>query len=495
MSIWLSLLALSTIISATFSGSDTEEPQLQAPSLETVITNLRQDPDLRHASFGICIRRMSDGGIAAAHDANRRLIPASTAKLITTAVALEVLGPDYRFETGLDITGSIDTSTGVLDGDIIIRGGGDPTLGSDHVSGSQTLQELLDEWVSALHDRGLRAVSGSVIGDASFLNDELPPSSWSWNDLGNYYAAPASGLTIHDNLYRLTFTSPGAVGAATRILRSEPPMSELQFENEVVTGPYGSRDEAYIHGSPFTTQKFVRGTLPPGRGTFTIKGAIPDPARFAAQQLISALRAAGVSVANDARTNRTDAEALSRTSTRVYTHRSPTLRDIVERVNKQSDNLYAEHLLKLIGKDKKGIGSTSKGIEYIEQWLSAKGVSLRAIKPHDGSGLSRSNTLSAGELTKFLVAAETNSTYSAFKSTLAVAGKSGTLRSVGDGTRAEGRVFGKSGSLKSVRCYAGYFTALDGKDYAFAMLSNYFSCSSRKMKQKWENLMAAMVAV
>ena len=174
---------------------------------------------------------------------------------------------------------------------------------------------------------------------------------------------------------------------------------------------------------------------------------------------------------------------------------SPTLRSIVERVNKQSDNLYAEHLLKMIGKKKKGIGGTLKGIEYIEAWLSTKGVSLRAIKLHDGSGLSRSNTLSAGELTKFLVGAKGNSTFNAFKSTLAVAGRSGTLRSVADGSRAEGRVIGKSGSLKSVRCYAVEYTSLDGEQYAFAMLSNYFSCSSRKMKQKWENLMVAMVGL
>lgn len=463
-----------------------------ATTVQGVLAALESDPDLKHASWGVCIRKVSDGSVVAQHDADRRLIPASIQKLLTTSVALELLGSEFRFETSLQYAGHLDTATGKLDGSIIIRGGGDPTLGSGKV-GTDSLSEIIAMWVAEIRDGGIRTVNGSVIGDASFFEDELPPSTWAWNDLGNYYAAPASGLTIHDNLYGLTLTSPAQLGAKTSILRAEPPMDDITFFNEAVTGEYGTGDEAYIHGSPFTYTKFIRGTLPPGRGTFTIKGALPDPALFAAKQLSDALAAAGIEVTGSSQTNRTTDLSKLFNRVTIQTLRSPRLADILRRINQQSDNLYAEHMLKMIGKKKTGKGTMAAGIETIEESLVAKGQSSHAYNIEDGCGLSRSNTISASALTAYLAAIGKTKSFEIFKETLATCGKNGTLSTVCDGTIGEGRIIGKSGSLKGVRSYAGFFTSLAGEEYCFALIANNFSCSSRAMKEKWERLMVEMV--
>jgi D-alanyl-D-alanine carboxypeptidase/D-alanyl-D-alanine-endopeptidase (penicillin-binding protein 4) len=293
----------------------------------------------------------------------------------------------------------------------------------------------------------------------------------------------------------MTLTSPAQVGAATAIVSSEPDMSDITFFNEVVTGPYGSDDQAYIHGSPFTYVRFIRGTLPPGKGTFTIKGALPDPALFAANQLRDALVAAGIPVTGTSQTNRTTDVSKLDPATTLHTLKSPRLSDILTRINQESDNLYAEHMLKQIGKTRKGEGSTKAGLEAMEAGVVAHGQSALAFNFEDGSGLSRSNSLSASVLSGHLAALAKTPLLAAFKETLAVAGKSGTLRSVCDGTIASGRIYGKSGSLKGVRSYAGYFTSLSGEQYAFAMIANNFSCSSSAMKGKWEKLMVSMVSL
>jgi D-alanyl-D-alanine carboxypeptidase/D-alanyl-D-alanine-endopeptidase (penicillin-binding protein 4) len=452
------------------------------------------DSDLKYASWGASIRRISDGSIVAEYDPDRRLIPASIQKLITTSAAMEMLGGDYRLETRLRYSGDLDTVTGVLKGNVLIRGGGDPTLGSGKV-GSKTLDELVGDWVDAIRTAGIRRVEGSVIGDARFFEDELAPSTWSWNDLGNYYAAPASGLTIADNHYRLTLTSPAGVGAATSVVRTEPEMGDITFHNEVVTGEYGTGDEAYIHGSPFTYAKFIRGTLPPGRGTFTIKGALPDPALFAADQLRQALIHDGIPVTGQSQTNRTsDLSAMDKVTT-IHTELSPRFADIITRINQESDNLYAEHLLKMIGLKKKGHGTTAAGLEALEEHLVAKGQSADAFELADGCGLSRSNTISASAMTGYLATIAQRPGFMDFKSTLAVCGESGTLESICDGTIAQGRIYGKSGSLKGVRSYAGYFTSLSGEEYCFAFMSNYFTGAPSEMKSKWEKVMVEMVRI
>lgn len=461
-------------------------------SVQSTISALATDPDLKHASWGVSIRRITDGSVVAEFDSDRRLIPASVQKLVTTSTVLEMLGSDYRFETRLEFAGSLDTATGTLTGNVIIRGGGDPTLGSEKL-GSLGLQELLTTWVAAIKVAGISRVNGSVIGDATFFEDELAPSTWSWNDLGNYYAAPASGLTIADNLYRLTLTSPSSVGATTSIVKTEPPMTDITFFNEVVTGEYGSGDEAYIHGSPFTYTKFIRGTLPPGKGTFTIKGALPDPALFAANQLREALVAAGIEVTGSSQTNRTTDLSSMITTTTIHTHKSPRLIDIITRTNRESDNLYAEHLLKMIGKKKKGQGTIAAGLKALEENMVAKGQNASAINVEDGSGLSRSNTITTAALSGYLFAISQRPWFTDFKETLATCGENGTLESVCDGTVADGRIFGKSGSLKGVRSYTGYFTSLSGEGYCFALISNNFTCTSRAMKEKWEKLMVEMV--
>src|SRR5690606_27739043 len=201
--------------------------------------------------------------------------PASTMKVFSTATANEMLGPDYRFVTKLEIVGDPDEE-GILKGDIVIRGGVDPTLGAT------SAEEPFGEWKAALAMVGVKKVGGSVIGDASIFGTALTPDTWQWNDMGNYYGAGASGLTIYQNLFYCTFRTP-SVGARAPLSGTEPKLPGIDFVNEMRVGSAGSGDKGFIYGDSYGKLFYLRGSVPAGSGSFTIKGALPDPAFFCAR--------------------------------------------------------------------------------------------------------------------------------------------------------------------------------------------------------------------
>ena len=371
--------------------------------LETVIQGLKQDPGLETATWGFCVKEVQSGKVIASYNLNKSLITASAMKAVTTSTALIKMGSDFRYETILGYLGTVN-SAGVLTGDLIVKGTGDPSLGSDRFDAHPDAEQLIELWGNTLLKQGIKTIQGDLIADASHFSTQSTPGNWSWEDMGNYYGAGSWGINFHENMYFLDFKSGPNPGNSTQILRTRPPVSDLLFTNEVTSGARGSGDNAYIYGSPYSQHRYVRGSIPPGRNVFTIKGSLQEPPKFLLQTLKQYLLKCGISVNGKLVVTYSPAQGESKrgTITPLHTHRSPTLAEIARETNYESINLYAESLLKSIAVQSGEIGSTEAGIEVLEAYWKSRGIDTKGLIIRDGSGLSPNNVLTPLQLSEIL---------------------------------------------------------------------------------------------
>jgi len=441
-------------------------------------------PELRGAQIGIDVVDVKTGKRLASFQPSTALIPASTLKLITTAAAYDILGPGHTFTTDLAVTGPI--VNGVLRGDLYIIGGGDPTLASPYMDGTPGLEATIDRWRSAVVNAGITRVEGRVVGDGSYYGTDGVAAEWPWSDLGNYYGAGAYGLNIYENSYKLDLLQRKAVGAPPIVQGTRPEIPHLKITNELVSGKAGSGDRAYIYAAPFTYNAVIRGTIPVGTRRFTIRGAMPDPALFAAAALQEALATAGVVCRLPAESHRTVGAGRFKATKILDHHTSPPLSAIIERTNMRSLNLYAEALLREMGKARGLRLNELAGTETLLEWLQASGVSTESAQLMDGSGLATRDFFAPGMMTAFLRSQAGNK---GWRGTIPVAGKSGSMRNFLRRRTADGRLAAKSGSLNSVKCYAGYANGPDGRELAFAIMVNNHRMESRDLRNLMLELM------
>ena len=489
-----SIFLLSVGLSISFLFS--QNPYVDVQQAVDDITN---HSAMEHAQWGFVLRDVETGKILLSENPDETLLPASTMKTVTTGAALGILGEDYTFKTYLEHDGEI--VDGVLKGNLYIRGGGDPSLGSDRFDSGLDLDGLLDVAVEILNKKGIVKVEGDVIGDASIFEDAMLPTTWVWSDIGNYYGSGASGLTVNENTYYLYFEPNKTVGDSAKLLRVEPEIPGIEFVNEMKTGARYSGDQGYIYGSPYTFLRYLRGTIPQGKAEFSIKGSIPDPALYAAQRLKGALVKNQIPVGGDAETIRIlslEGTAPEAKRTKIYTYESPPLKDIIYWLNKKSVNLFAEHLVKIIGYKVYLDGSNASGTRAIREWWAKKGVDVDGLHMKDGSGLSRYNGVTPAQLTKMLVVDAKQATFTSFYNSLPIAGVStdpGTIRRLCKNTSAANNLRAKSGYISRVRCYTGYVDTKSGKRLCFAMMSNNYTCKNRAMRDMFEKLMVVMAEV
>ncbi len=449
----------------------------QASTINAAVADFLAAPETAHAQVGVRVVEVRSGRVLAAHRSGEAFIPASTQKLVTTAAALDVLGGDFRYETQL-----VEVQEGENDPALYIVGTGDPTLGSPYFDRTLDLKQLLATWTAAAtgttYDR--------VVGDGSYWGTDGVPASWSWSDLGNYYGAGAYGLNIHENLYFLDLQQRPGEGQQPRIVRTRPSPAGFEIVNELSTGRAGTGDRAYLFAAPFSNRAILRGTIPPGRKTFTIKGTLPDPALAAAELLHNALKYRGTQLTRPpAGGALTDVPAARRTV--LYRHNSPPLSDIIGRTNLNSLNLYAEALVRTLPT----VADERMPGERLLSWLTAKGLTTAGCQLEDGSGLSPRNFITPRLLTDLLVLQAGNRTW---RETIPVAGRTGSLRYQLRGTEAEGRLRAKSGSINAVRCYAGYAERVDGRELAFAIMVNNYTAEGNDLRDRLYELMTALCA-
>ena len=390
------------------------------------------------------------------HHPDLALTPASVQKAITTATALQILGPDYQFETRLYQSGD----------DIIIKGGGDPLLASSSINVE------FPAWHQALLDADLESITGTLIADPSRFEDRTTPNQWLWGDLGNYYGAGPNGLNFHRNSYQITF-DPGSVGSIARVVSTYPKPPGITFENHMLTGSSRSGDQGFAYVGPRRTLITFRGTVPAG-SNFTIKGALPNPPLSCVSAFQDYLAKKDFEVAKI----KVKRKAASPDRKLLHTTKSPSLAKIIISTNQKSINLNAECLFKALTPQ----GSTLSAQKKLISHWKEQGVNLNGFLAHDGSGLSPQNTLTARQAAHILKLMANSEHAAAYRASLPVAGRSGTLRSFAKNTAAEGRLLAKTGSMERVRSWAGYLTTRSGKKYSFALLINHYHGSDSSIR-------------
>jgi D-alanyl-D-alanine carboxypeptidase/D-alanyl-D-alanine-endopeptidase (penicillin-binding protein 4) len=437
------------------------------------------NPALAGASVGVLITNLQSGEVISAYNPYKTLIPASIQKLLIAGATLEIIGPEHTFKTGLAYSGNIDQN-GILHGDLIIIGGGDPALGSKRFS--DHYGDVVERFSAAVSKAGVTKIEGNIIGDASIFGPPQIPDTWIWEDIGNYYGSPAFGLNIFENTYHLTFSS-GKPGELTKIISQEPELPGIEFRN-FVSAANNNRDNAYIFGSYLAPVREVRGTIPANRNSFSIKGSIPNPPLQFAAMLTDNLSKKGILVnhAPDVIWSEKD----GRKSTTILETESPPLTEIVKELNMKSVNLYAEALLlHLVKKEGKKV-SVDDGCEVLSAFWASKGMDTKGLFPEDASGLSRANGITPRQMAFLLDYMKNKSPVSEpFLASLPVSGKSGSLASSFE--EIEGKFSAKSGYMSRVLNYAGYLETAGGKDLIVVLMVNNYTCSTAEMKKIWES--------
>ena len=461
------------------------------------LDTFQASPAARFGTIALSVRRVRDGQELVGYNARRSLPSASTLKLITTATALTVLGPDYTYTTTLEYDGTIKDS--VLMGNLFIRGTGDPSLGTWRYPGYSNLPTLLRNWSAAVRAAGIRRVQGTVVGDASLYNDLTTPDTWPYGDLGNYYGASLSALNLNENLYRVFFEPGRSVGAAANVSRFDPAVPYLTFRNTVTTDAANTGDQVIIYGAPFQNQQWLTGKVPLGN-EFSVKGALPDPAYYAAYALQQQLIRDNVPVDNPPVSVGGSLQStiiLSNKRVLVAQYKSPSLIQLVRETNFQSINLYAEALLRTTAlRLNNAVRSTDASLDVLTAFWKNKGIDLDGFRIKDGSGLSAVGALTADNMTGILSAVGRESSFPAFYATIPVVGLTGTVRNLARGTAAAGNIRAKSGSIEGVRAYAGYFTAADGERMSFCLLINKFTPGqNRAVTAQLEKILVGLVGL
>lgn len=462
-------------------------------SVQDAIDNFANDEAFKNASIGFAAYNLNQDKLVGELDAPISLPTASTAKLFSTASALELIGGNYKPITRLYYDGYID-SNGTLIGNIWIRGGGDPSLGSKYFYSKENRDDFLYQWKSSIKKLGIKSIKGNIIADASEFGYKGVPNGWSWNDIGNYYGAGPSGLIVYDNLLEYTFSVPKSIGETTTLKKLEPYIPGLQFHNYITSSSRGG-DNSYLFGGPYSLDRFGEGTLPAGNSNFVVKGSIPDPEILVAYQLYNSLKDDSVICFGQYQSSRTlDLKSVDYNSKeKISEYQGKSLQEIISLTNHKSINLFAEQLVSLVGYYKSGDGSHENGVQIMEGYWKTK-FNTEGLYITDGSGLSRSNGIAPIHFVRLLKYMYSSKNKDDFLNSLPISGKSGTLTSLCRNQLASGRIQAKSGTMSRIKSYAGYLTNNKDEVIAFSIIVNNANCSSSIVKRKMEGLFNAMVS-
>jgi D-alanyl-D-alanine carboxypeptidase/D-alanyl-D-alanine-endopeptidase (penicillin-binding protein 4) len=458
---------------------------------------MKTDSLLINAVVGILAVDENDKEIAS-WNPDMPLLTASTMKTITTGLGYEVLGPDYRFSTRVAYDGWIER--GVLHGNLYIVGGADPTLGSRDTI-AFPIDSIFGVWAKAISDAGIRRIDGSIIGDDRIYEEESIPSSWSYGNIGYDYGSGTSGLSFCENLSFFDIEAGEEIGDPVRITPVGPCSPRMTYINEVTTGEKGEGDNTEYFASSITPIGKFEGTFGIDAKPRTLALSNKYGPATCASEFAAFLGHRGIGCKGT-----TDVQEMAydypvppqQNLTYIAETFSPELRRIVKVTNTISNNFFAETIFKMVGKTllERKTGAPCYGISYsdarrvIKEYLLERGVSTYGYTQDDGSGLSRQNYVSPRFFTRFYAMMATSPDFREYLSSFPGPGRPGTLQTVlaKADPAIKKTIYAKSGSLSSVRCYAGYVNGKRGL-IRFAILVNNYDCPTRKVQPRIEGFL------
>lgn len=440
--------------------------------LAATLDAILNSSSLSGANVSVVVANADTGEVLFDRNGNNRLIPASNTKLLTSTAAMSILGPDYRFNTSVSRTGRKAGS--VLLGDLFVRGTGDPTM----------LAEDYDNLAAQVAASGIKVVTGSLVADDTWFDDQRLGMDWAWDDEGAYYAAEISALTLsgdtdYDAGNVIVEGSPGATVGAKPAVSLTPQTGYVKIINNGITAEAGATDTLSISREHDTNNIVINGQVPVDGGSTTEWIAVRQPTGYAADVFRRALQARGVKVLGQTKLG----VATPTGATGIASHDSMTLSDLLVPFLKLSNNGHAEILTKAIGRKVFNDGSWDAGLEAIANYVAGRDMDTSTQRQADGSGLSRWNLITTHEFTDLLRAVQAEPWFDTWYAALPIAGNAdrftgGTLRSRMRNTPAANNLHGKTGSLTSVSALSGYVTAANGTKLVFSIVENNYLVSS-----------------
>jgi len=495
--------------------------QLQAASLKPLakrITTVLSQPDLTRGFWGIEVVSLTTGKVLYAQNADKLFTPASNTKLFTTAAAFALIGPDYSFRTTVETNGTLDKH-GRLTGDLVLVGRGDPNLSGRELPYSLRTQRndhpiwVLEQLADTLIQRGVKYVDGDVLADDSYFAFDRYGEGWSQDDLVWSDGAPVSALSINDNVVFVNILPADRAGE--RAFVSITPFADYyRIDNRIITTPAGTGRKIFINREPGSTVLTLWGNMPLDDAGANEALAIEDPAEFAASLFRQLLETRGIAVYGRQRTRHTELASLSTLTVTALaparggdepsralqnqplvlaSYQSKPLIEDVRVINKVSQNLHAEILLRFLGREKGTAGTVEGGLEVLRGFLNQAGVPSDQYVFYDGSGLSRQNLATPHAVVQLLRYAGEQPWGASFRDTLPVAGVDGSLSDRFKNIDVQGRVYGKTGSLGGVKTLSGYATTDRGDQVAFAILSNNFNLPAKRVTDVIDSIVGAIL--
>ncbi|WP_316823225.1 D-alanyl-D-alanine carboxypeptidase/D-alanyl-D-alanine-endopeptidase [Pedobacter gandavensis] len=435
--------------------------------LERAYQVLKDDAQAKHAIIGLCVLDANTGKLLLGKNEEVGLATASTLKTITSATAFSLLGKDFQYQTTLAYSGNLGPD-GTLKGDLIIIGGGDPTLGSWRYENTKE-NYILQQWVTAIQKAGIKKIEGKIIGDDSIWGSQSTPDGWIWQDIGNYYGAGASALSWRENQFDIHLKANTSTVQPVSILKVVPEMPYLKIVNELKAGAEGSGDHAYSYLPPDGNLAYLRGTWALGISKPGVSTAVPNPAYDAAFRLQDTLKKIGIATEiqpTTARLMAANQQTVPAVQRKLITTNSPTLSEIIYWFNKKSVNLYGEHLLKTLAWKSGKIPTTANGAQTEINFWTEKGIDKYALNITDGSGLSPATRVTPMAMAEILFQSQKENWFPDF------------YRSLPDNNGMKL----KSGSIADVSAYAGYYTDKSGNKYIIVININNYNGSGINKK-------------
>ncbi len=504
------------------SAAPKPKKQKESPSMRARIEKILEQPDVARGFWGIEAVSLATGRTLFTYNADKLFTPASNTKLFTTAAAMALIGADYKFRTTVETTGSLDRY-GRLSGDVVVVGRGDPNLSGrvlpytahpQPVPGT-TPVHVLEELADQVVQKGVRFVDGDVVGDDSFFAFQRYGEGWAQEDMSREWGAPVSALTINDNVQFVSIM-PGDRPGEKAFISITPFPDYYQLDNRIMTTPAGTGPRNVTIGrEPGSKLLTLWGTIPADDPGFHESLAIDDPADFVARLFRTMLEQRGVTIYGRARAKHLELANLSTftvTATAsagggdiprgappavpalvLGTYTSQPLIQDLSVINKISQNLHAELMLRLLGREKGTAGTIEAGSEVVRGFLSQADIRSDEYVFFDGSGLSRQNLVTPHAIVKLLLYVDKQPWGAQFADTLPVGGTDGTLAERFRTTVAAGRVQGKTGSLDHVNALSGYATTGTGDRIAFSVMCNNHNLTSRVALQTIDQIISNLV--
>ncbi len=510
---WLAALLLILIAAQVCAAADTKR-------LAKHIEQILSDRDVARGLWGVAVVSLRDGKVVYALNADKLFTPASNTKLFTTAAALALIGPNYTFRTTVETSGNLD-KYGRLTGDLTLVGRGDPNLSGRvlpyFLRTERTLPAIkaLEGLADQLVQRGLKFIDGDVVADDSFYVFERYGEGWAQDDLVWEWGAPVSALTVNDNVVYVSIMPADHPGDRAFVTVT-PYADYYRIDNRVMTTPPGTGPRRiYINREPGSNLLTLWGNMPADDNGANEALAIEDPADFAAQLFRSLLQRRGVVIYGRARARHNELANLSTFSVTAMasarggeerpfpraasplvlaSYQSLPLREDLKVINKVSQNLHAELLLRLMGREKGTAATIEGGLEVMRGFLLQTGITSDEFVFFDGSGLSRQNMVTPEAVIKLLTYITKQPWGQQFLETLPVAGVDGSLGERMKKTAAEGRVRAKTGSLGHVNALSGYATTVSGEPLVFSIIANNHKLPTRRALETLDKIVDAIVS-